>query len=166
MCPVDWMAGNLSGRQQLTYENGERAFDGTAGTRNVATNYQPRLIARYHVKTKRKCFQIRTKSTTTLSSAALMSMALMGGAGALYSSLLRMKDSQIYDDCFAAWLQVSNMVTFRGFMIPKLRAGLSAKDDEITIATGVTIINPWVSSTTPNVPVTQTILDKFNNQLS
>ena len=90
-------------------------------------------------------------------------IALMGGAGALYSSLVRDKSTAIYKACIAA---CPKSTTLRAFIIPLLRAGLAAKNQTIAIADGVEIVNPWVSSAAPNVPVSADIHEKFNSVLS
>lgn len=86
-----------------------------------------------------------------------MNLAVMGGAGALYASLVREKQP-IYYQCVAAkpkgW-------TLRQFIFPMMMTALSDKDESIVIAEGVEIINPWVSSEEPNVKVSPEILDKF-----
>lgn len=161
--PVDYVQGNISGRQSLSYENGQPAFYGTAGSVNSATNYQPRLIARFHAKTRRRCFQIRTKTSTNLTANALLSMSLLGASGALFASLMRNKSAQIYTDCVNA---CPSGETLRGFLVPIFRSALAAKSGTIVIASGVTIVNPWISSATPNVPVDAGIIAKFAPYLS
>lgn len=90
-------------------------------------------------------------------------LALMGGSGALFASLISDKTSAIYAQCIAA---CPGNMPLRMFIMPLLRAGLAAKNANIVIADNVSIVNPWVSSDTPNVPVTSAILDKFNSELS
>lgn len=90
-------------------------------------------------------------------------LALMGGSGALFASLISDKTTAIYTQCVAA---CPAKMTLRMFIVPLLRAGLAAKNANIVIADNVSIVNPWVSSETPNVPVTSAILNKFNSELS
>lgn len=116
--------------------------------------YKPRRI---------KYFQVRTRTTMNMTAGARETMALMGGVGALYSSLVRNKSAEIYAQCVAAC--PVNM-TLRAFVTRRLRAGLAAKNATIIIAAGVNIVNPWVSSAAPNVPVSNEILDKFSSVLS
>lgn len=87
----------------------------------------------------------------------------MGGVGALYAALVRDKSAQIYKDCVRVKPAGK---TLRAFLSPILRAGLDAKDAAIVVASGVSIVNPWISSDTPNVPVTAAVLDKFSSELS
>lgn len=164
IAPVDWLVGNISGNQQIGY--GEDKTAGYAipdGEEESAANYKPRMIAKRIWKSNRRYFQIRTRTTVNMTAGVRNTMALMGGAGALYSSLVRDKSTAIYKACSAA---CPKSTTLRAFMIPLLRAGLAAKNQTIAIADGVRIVNPWVNSADPNVPVSAEILDKFNSVLS
>ena len=162
--PIDYIRGNISGRQDLKYGGGD-AYALPANSRVSADSYQPRMIAR--VLRKRlyniKYFQVRTRTTINMSAATRLNMALMGGTGALVGSLLSDKTSAIYQSCLSL---VPKGKTLRGFISPIIRAGLAAKNATIEVGSGVEIVNPWVSSATPNVPVTQDIIDKFASELS
>lgn len=76
---------------------------------------------------------------------------------------MRDKSAQIYTDCVRV---KPAKETLRAFLSPILRAGLDAKNAVIVVADGVSIVNPWVSSDAPNVPVSAAILDKFSSELS
>lgn len=158
--PIDYMRGSISGRQNIEYD-GARAYDLQDGERVSADSYQPRLIAR--IKEDKygvvRFFQVRTRTTVNMSGAMRLSMAVMGAAGALFASLLNHKDANIYAQCVAA---KPKGVSLREFVMPLLMRGLSDKDEHITIAANIYIVNPWVSSDAPNVPVRQEIIDKFN----
>lgn len=165
--PVESMSGNLSGRQNLTYGGqGVEAYDIQTGSRVSADVYQPRIVAACGGRWRRNYFSVRTRSTVNMTARARLTMALMGGAGAIYAALLSDKTAQIYNDCVTAWESSGNTESFRAFMIRIIRPALSAKSATITIAQGVTIVNPWISSATPNVPVSQAVLDKFADVLS
>lgn len=90
-------------------------------------------------------------------------LALMGGVGAIFASLIKNKSAQIYSDCVRVcpkgW-------PLRAFLAPIIRSGLDNKLSNIAIADGVSIVNPWVSSDTPNVPVRSEIITKFASELS
>lgn len=161
--PIDFIRGNISGRQSLEYGAGVRGYDITAGDAVGATNYNPRMIAKLRGKDELKYFQIRTKTTVNMTAAYRHNLALMGGTGAIYSALLNQKESAIYTQCVNA---LPAGKTLRAFLTPIIRAGLAAKASSITIAPGVSIVNPWVSSETPNVPVKAGLLSKFNSELS
>lgn len=158
--PIDYMRGNISGRQDIEYD-GNRAYSIQVGDSVSADNYQPRVVAKMmrSGKTDLRYFQVRTTTTVNMTANMQLNMALMGAAGALFASLVRSKDSQIYGDCVSL---VPPGKTLRAFMVPLLREGLSAKDTHITIGDGVYIVNPWTSNETPNVPIGQTIIDKFS----
>lgn len=165
--PVESMSGNLSGRQNLTYGGqGVEAYDIQTGSRVSADVYQPRIVAACGGRWRRNYFSVRTRSTVNMTASARLSMALMGGSGALYAALLSDKTAQIYNDCIAVWTSSGKTETFRAFMIRAIRPALSAKNASITIGDGVVLVNPWVSSATPNVPVSQAVLDKFASVLS
>lgn len=162
--PVDWLVGSMSGRQTIKYGSQETsAYDIADGTKESAIGYRSIMVAKRIWKTNRRYFQVRTRTSVNMTNAMRNNMAIMGGACALYSSLVSNKTSAIYQSCVAA---CPLGYTLREFMIPLLRNGLTAKNSQITIADGISIVNPWVSSETPNVPVTSAILDKFNSVLS
>lgn len=161
--PVEYMTGNISGRQELDYvQGGDGAYAAPDGQKTSATNYDPRLIA----KRKRPngpddgClyFQVRTKTSVNMTAAMRLNMAALGGAGALFASLLRNKTALIYAQCAAA---TPKGTTMRAFIVPLLIAGLTAKEARITIADNVYIVNPWTSEDVPNVPISLDILNKF-----
>lgn len=117
---------------------------------------------RYGIR-RLKYFSIRTRTTVNMTARMRNNMALMGGSGALFASLISDKTSAIYAQCVAA---CPAKMALRMFIMPLLRSGLAAKNANIVIADNVSIVNPWVSSATPNVPVTSAVLDKFNSELS
>lgn len=163
--PVRWLRGNISGRQQLTY-NDAHAYDANIGDVVAAEGYQPRFIAkvRHAAFADRKTFfQVRTRSTVNMTAGMKRNLALMGGSGALYASLISDKTTLIYNACVNA---CPRGITLRAFIVPILRQGLAAKQALINVADGVGIVNPWVSTDDPNVPVTSAILDKFASELS
>ena len=161
MLPSAYIRGNMSGRQELVYtEQGGGAYDGQLNKLNPALNYSPRLIGYKHAN-GRNYFAVRTKSSVNLSERAKHNFALMGGSGALFASLIADKTSLIYTACMGAWSHSGTGSTFRSFIISRLRDGLAAKDEVITIAPSVFIVNPWMSTETPNVPVTNEIYNKF-----
>lgn len=161
------MRGNISGRQDLSYiEEGGRAYSVPVGTKVAASGYSPRIIAKvmhYGRRDSVRFFQVRTRSSVNMTAAMRESLALMGGAGAIYAAIVRDKTSAIYQQCLQAC--PANM-TLRAFLIPLIKNGLTAKSEHITIASGIYIVNPWVSSDPPTVSIPTTIIDKFNSVLS
>lgn len=163
--PVDYVRGNISGRQDIAY-NGAPAYDITTGEKVSAEGYQSRLVAQVrnmYTPFQIRTFQVRTRTTVNMTATMRHNLALMGGVGAIFSSLLRQKSSEIYVAIHAACPKKTSL---RQFVTPLLRAGLAAKSATITIADGVAIVNPWISSDTPNVPVSAEILAKFASELS
>lgn len=158
------MRGSLSGKQELEYGGG-RAYDHESGIISP-DEYQARLIAkvlRAPYSTRRRYFQVRTRSTVNMTAEYRRNCALMGGVGAIFASLMRNKSAQIYKDCERVKPAGK---TLRAFLSPILRAGLDEKNAAIVVASGVIIVNPWISSDTPNVPVSAAVLDKFSSELS
>lgn len=165
MAPVEWMAGNLSGRQSqpLAYGDANHAYDVAVGTTHAANVYEPRLIVQYRRKSQARIFMVRTRTSVHMTAANKANLAALGGAGALFAAIVRDKTSEIYAQCVA---ECPKRVTLRAFLVPILRSGLAQKVATIQIADGVGVVNPWVSTATPNVPVTAAILDKFASELS
>ena len=161
------MRGNISGRQDLTYTpQGGDAYSVPDDEKAAASGYSPRVVAkvlRYGYRNALKYFQVRTRSSVNMTGSMRATLALMGGSGALYAAIVRDKTSAIYTSCVAA---CPSDKTLRAFLIPIIRAGLSAKDERITITTGLYIVNPWTSSEPPTVNISAEILDKFSSVLS
>ena len=163
--PIDYMRGNLSGRQLIKYD-GADAYSIADGEVVAADGYQPRLIAqvkRLYTSKKLRIFQVRTRTSVNMTNAMRVNMAVMGGAGAIFAAIVSDKTAQIYIDCVNACPQGK---TLRAFIIPALRAGLAAKVSTITIAGNVCVTNPWVSTDPQTVNISPSIKSKFNNVLS
>lgn len=157
------MRGNISGRQDIVYGDAAKAYDVPVGSAASGSNYKPIIVARLIERTRRKNFQVRTRTTINMTQAMRNNLARMGGAAAIYAALIADKTTSIYNDCVSA---CPAGVTLRQFVLPLIRQGLTVKDAQISIADGVYIVNPWVSSETPNVPISPAILDKFADVLS
>lgn len=169
IAPVDYIRGNISGRQSLTY-SGASAYSIPAGESVAADTYAPRLVAQVYGRFSPRMlrvFQVRTRTTVNMTARHKLNIAIMGGAGAIYASLVNHSDAQIYADIVAA-KNAANIkgLTLRQFVMPLVMQGLRSKSAQIGIATGVYIVNPWISEENPNVPVSASILDKFRQELS
>lgn len=162
--PIDWMTGCISAPQstQLTYGGG-RGYEVAVGEIRNADSYEPRLIVKYRRRDGARYYQVRTRTSVHMSTVNKFNLAVMGGAGALFASLLRNKAASIYTQCVAV---CPRRVTLRAFLVPLFRDGLRNKMATIAIADGVEVVNPWISSAAANVPVTQAVLDKFASELS
>ena len=167
IAPIDYLRGSLAPRQSLEYsEDGAAAYEIPTGETVSARDYQSRLVAkvaRLGSVNRVLFFQVRTRSTVNMSAEFRHNCALMGGVGALYAALVRDKSAQIYKDCVRVKPAGK---TLRAFLSPILRAGLDEKNAAIVVASGVSIVNPWISSDTPNVPVSAAVLQKFSSELS
>lgn len=164
--PVEYVSGNISGRQDLEYDGGSAYENITSGGRKSADDYEPRVVAcvrDLYGKNMRKYFVVRTRTTVNMTARMRHNLALMGGVGALFAALVTDKTANIYAACIAA---CPNGWTLRQFVTPILRAGLAAKTDTITIADGVTITNPWVHTGTQTLTISPDIINKFNSELS
>lgn len=174
IAPVEAMRGNLSGAQNLKYPTqNNKAYESPEGSVNYARNYSTRFIGAKRASDGLKYFAVKTKTATHITSSSLMAMALLGGAGAMYSALVRDKASSSYTNILAHWIELQNIGetrTFRKFVMDAFRRGLASKASVITIASprGATNINnPWVAETqTADMQVKQAILVKFWAQLS
>ena len=163
--PVDYLRGNISGRQSLEYDGGG-GYDVPDGNKVSASGYEPRMVAMVaHIASpaRLRYFQVRTKTSVHMTPAVRHNMAVMGGSGAIYAAVVRDKSAQIYTDCVRVCPETE---TLRSFLFPILRDGLAAKTLVIQIADGVTITNPWTSTGTQTVNIPADILDKFNSELS
>lgn len=165
--PIDYMRGNLSGRQSLEYgSNDGKAYEQPTGKKTAANNYQPRLIAkvlRAPFASRKRYFQVRTRQSVNLTEAMKHNLALMGGVGAIFAAIVSDKTSGLYIACDGVR---PNDMTLRAFLAPLLRAGLDNKDADIVIADGVAIANPWIDGGTGSqVTIPQAVLVKFAGQL-
>ena len=164
--PIDCLRGSVSQVQtDLDYDGGD-AYAMPVGSRTSAGNYLPILVAKLAQRGRNvplRYFQVRGRSTVNMTAANKHNLALMGGVGALIGRLLSDKTAPIYIACASL---VPTKKTFRSFLAPILRSGLDRKLSNIVIANGVSIVNPWISTATPNVPVSQEVLTKFSSELS
>lgn len=162
IAPVESIRGSFALYEKQSYQSGQ-GYDVPVGTKEEAIAYVSRLVAK-RMPNGRNFYNVRTRTSVHMTSVCKRNLALMGGAGAIYASLLSDKTAAIYAACVMASL--SSGKTLRAFMIPKLRAGLATKNARLMIADGVEIVNPWISSDTPNVPVSSDIINKFASELS
>ena len=162
LAPIDYMSGNLSGRQDLTYtENDTQAYDIPVGHSVDANNYKPRIIGNYIAKSNRRYFMVRTRSTVNATDTYRRNLAISGGTYAVFYAIVR--ENTIYNVCVQAWKADSPSKTLRKYMCNIIRAALAAKNATIEIGSA-RIDNPWLVST-PNIQVKQTIIDKFAEYL-
>ena len=168
--PLDFLTGNISGSQDLEYpDNNNKAFYSPLGTLNYAKNYQPRFIAYQIRQSNRRYFNIRTKTAFHATTRAMKAVSLLGGAGAMYASLLNNKSTTTYQQIHAQWeaLRALGMTdTFRQYVMGKLRAMIVAHAEDTVFsgpATGQpSVINPWFEgSQTSALLISESIIVKF-----
>lgn len=177
IAPVEAMRGNLSGAQNLAYaKNDNKAFDAPEG-RQYARNYDPRYIGAKISATGKKIFAVKTKAATKINAASLLRMALLGGTGALYASLLKNENKYLHaEDVYGLYVSRRGETrTFRKFWNDQIRAFLSKKKVQISVSIvdeagnlhQCQFKNPWVyTGGTPECPVSNEVLAKFWTQLA
>ena len=162
MMPVEWVRGNISGRQDLAYgADSEKAYSLPDGSITAANEYRPRLIAKVRARDRLKYFSVRTRSSVNMSAAMRQNMALLGGCGAIIAAIMRDHTGELYISCVRV---LAKNETLRAALSPVIRQMLSDKAESADFR-GVTINNPWISST-GNVQVPAEILNKFASVLS
>lgn len=144
--PVEWVRGSLSGAQTLTY-GGVQAYDVSTTDKISADSYRPTLVAKRLSRNGRLFYQVRTRTSVHLSTLARMNLAVLGGAGAIFSALVNRGDN------------VHRYLTFPVLM-DMLRTKANGAQCE-----GIAVDNPWRVQN-PNVSIAPAIISKFNNELS
>lgn len=176
IAPVEAMRGNLSGTQKnLQYPtDNNAAYESPVGSRNYAQNYRPSFIGAKRAADGLKYFNVRTKSSIGMTSKAKHAMALLGGTGAIYASIVRDKTATLYGQLHAMYVAMVEQVpgfneSFKKWLSRQLYQMLANKSTSITIAGpggSIQIDNPWVKDTAGNVQVAQNILVKFWSELA
>lgn len=171
IAPVEAIRGNMSGRQDLLYPTDDnKAYEGPVGSVNYARNYSPRFVGAKIASSGKKYFTVRTKSANHLTAKSKKAMALLGGAGALYSALL--KNSALKAQAQAVWVkaqELGDVRSFRAFMMFYIRNGIIGHVNTINLnvaGSSVSIDNPWAKVTGElNLPVSQGVRMKFWTEL-
>lgn len=83
IAPVDYMSGNLSGRQELEYATKDNAAYEAPDGKQYARNYKPRFVGQHRAEDGRTFFSVRTKHATTLNVQSRLAMAALGAAASL-----------------------------------------------------------------------------------
>ena len=178
IAPVESMRGKLSGNQVLAYaDNDNPAYDSPRGKVNYARNYRPSFIGAKVSKTGKAYFSVKTKTAVNMTAPALQAMALAGGTGAIYASLIKGANAtaakQVFDLKRASGA-ISAHITERKFYWDIIRAMLLGKSEHVVVSEtyagstkSVTILNPWITDSTAAVAwVSRDVLVKFWDQLS
>lgn len=174
IAPVEAVRGNLSGTQDLRYAlNDNKAYEAPAGQRNYARNYRPSFIGAKRASDGHKYFSVRTKSCVHKTAKWTKQAALLGGAGAIFADIVRVKTSALYAQLYAQWLELQALgskFTFREAIMNVLITMLRAKAETGVYAGPrgpIFIDNPWVKiAETLNVRVSDEVLVKFWKELA
>lgn len=177
IAPVEAMRGNLSGKQNLVYnDHDNKAFDAPLG-RQYAKNYQPRFIGARRASDGRKYFAVKTKTATLISADTKTNMAILGVIGNIYANVISDPSSTAYlvlQAGYERFKAADSTLTFRAFLDEFLRSmlQLGRREASLTIVYNSTmyhIANPFnvnVPSTPTSgewleLPITSSILVKF-----
>lgn len=182
IAPVEAMRGNLSGTQKnLVYPTDDnRAYESPVGSRNYARNYQPIFVGAKRASDNLKYFAVRTKTAIGMTSLAKLTMAVLGGCGAIIAAILRDKTATLYTDTMAAYEYAKSRggehtKSFREYLTWQIKGNLRAKAPACFFGmkdnlTSVIINNPWHSTgynpSALSVNVTEATLVKFWTQLA
>lgn len=169
LAPFEAIQGNLSGRQDLRYaEHNNKAYESPAGKKNFARNYTPRYIGSYISKSGKSVFRVKTKSAVHMTPKATMAMALLGGAGAVYGALIKVKTTATYLGVLAqynALVAIGEKRSFQQYCMDIIRQAIVAHAENVTFAgpaTLVTFKNPWYDTRMgTDVQISQAVLVKF-----
>lgn len=170
LAPVESMRGNLSGSQDLVYaENDNRAYEAPADRTNYARNYQTRYIGNKRSSDGLKYFGVKTKSAVTTSANAMLAMAAMGGAAAVYNAMKAAggrKWEQVqynYEESFKNYYK-----SLRQYAMNVIMQALRAKTESITFGgpTVATYPNPWRVPTQTDLNIGDRVLTKFWTELA
>lgn len=173
LAPFEAIQGNLSGRQDLRYaEHDNKAYESPAGKKNYARNYTPRYIGSYITKSGKSVFRVKTKSAVHMTPKATKAMALLGGAGAVYGALIKVKTTATYLGVLAqynALVAIGEKRSFQQYCMDIIRQAIVAHAQNVTFAgpaTLVTFKNPWYNGTmSTDVTISNAVLQKFWLQL-
>lgn len=181
IAPVESMRGNLSGKQDLRYANEDnKAFDAPEG-RQYARNYRASYIGARRAKDGMNYFSVKTKSATKIDAASLNRMACLGATGAMVGSILRQKQSSLFESLLRVYgaLQIQGAISkdtsLRKWLFENLYAVLSGKMGLLRVSARVgatdiyaTINNPFVnaSAQTTGAEISNELIEKFWMQLA
>ena len=173
IAPFLAIQGNLSGAQDLRYaENDNKAFESPAGKKNFARNYDPRYIGSLNTKTGKYTYRVKTKSAVHMTPKATKAMALLGGAGAVYGALIKVKTTATYLGVLAqynALVAIGEKRTFQKYCMDIIMQAIAAYAQNVTFAGPATVVNfknPWYdASMSADVTISQSVVVKFWSEL-
>lgn len=174
IAPFLAIQGNLSGAQDLRYaENDNKAFESPAGKKNFARNYDPRYIGSLNTKTGKYTYRVKTKSAVHMTPKATKAMALLGGTGAVYGALIKVKTTATYLGVLAQYnaiVALGDKRTFQKYCMDQIMQAIAANAQNVTFAGPATVVNfknPWYDgSQSADVTISQNVLVKFWGELA
>lgn len=174
LAPFEAIQGNLSGRQDLRYaENDNKAYESPAGKKNYARNYTPRYVGSYITKSGKSIFRVKTKTAVHMTAKATKAMALLGGAGAVYGALIKVKTTATYLAVLAqynALVALGEKRSFQQYCMANIRQAILANAENVTFAGPATLAqfkNPWYDgSMSADVTISTAVLVKFWPELT
>ena len=151
--PIEEMSGNLSGAQNLKYPTKDnKAYESPEGSVNYARNYKNRFIGAVRRKDGMCYFSVKTKTATHITRKSLQAMAVLGGAGSIYSTIVRDKSGQLYTQLQFHYVKLQEYGltdSFRKWLTGHLTTMLRNKEQSHTIAGpagSLTIYTPWLAT--------------------
>lgn len=186
VAPVESMRGNLSGKQDLVYnDNDNKAFEAPTG-RQYAKNYQPRFIGAKRASDGHKYFAVKTKSATKITNATKLNMALLGASAVIYNGINRLEqygttEQKVNIDIIRQeWMSMAGVTfeegtSWKKFLMDRIRVMLAshAQYAEFGSTLKTKLLNPYYVGTAPTptaenlvVDIPQTILVKFWSELA
>ena len=171
--PVSNAQGSLTPKKKLEYAlNDNPAFYAPRGQKEKARNYQTIYVGHKRNASGRNYFSVRGKTSVTLTPARLRQMAIIGGAGAMYSAIVANKSSALYIAILAAYNAepIAERPTFKKYVMSVLQKMLhnympmNYFYNRIT-GTYTYVQSPWNYEGTGNVHISSDIIVKFWEQL-
>lgn len=182
IAPIEQLRGNLSGRQNLKYnDNNNSAFEAPVG-KQYAVHYRKSYIGCMRQSDGLTYFLVKTKNCVNVTAEFKKRMAVSGGAFAIVASIFRQKDT-IYTklSSILSWAKllgdVENTITLRQYisepLMNMLRAGNQSAIFSVTPpgapSITATIMNPWYSmedAQSGGAEISTKIIQKFWKQLA
>lgn len=181
IAPIESMSGNLSGNQELEYPtNDNKAWDAPEDGASYARNYKPRYVANVRRSDGRLYFAVKQRTATRINTDTKMTMAVLGGFGAIYAAILN--DNSLKTALTNLYLPQKAAGAFSGsfreFCADKIVAMLQNRQVAAAfpaytmpggiVVPSVTIRSPWFETavTGSEVTISKNTVVKFWTQLA
>lgn len=172
IAPVESMRGNLSGRQDLVYnDHDNKAFEAPVG-RQYAKNYQPRFIGAKRASDNRKYFAVKTKSATRITDVTKLNMALLGASAVIYNIINRLEqygttEQKINIDIIRQeWMSMEGVTyeagtSWKMFLMERIRVMLSTRSPyaEFGSTLKTKVLNPYYYGPAPTPASENLVID-------